>query len=136
MEKLRFEQSFKFNVLIDANADPSFVQVPPLILQPFLENAIWCGLLHKEGERNLKIEIKQDSDQIICIIDDNGIGREKAKQFNDQKTLERKSFGTELILDRLKVNRAMNKTNFAVQVIDKKIDGEPQGTRVELIFDI
>jgi sensor histidine kinase YesM len=136
MEKLRFEQSFKFDVEIESGVEVEDVRVPPLILQPFLENAIWHGLLHKEGRRTLKIEVKKDGDKTICIIEDNGIGREKAKKVQSEQTKARKSFGTQLILDRLQVNQEMTKNKFDVKIIDKKDNGRASGTRVELIIDI
>ncbi|MCG8332590.1 MAG: histidine kinase [Chitinophagales bacterium] len=136
IEKLRFDQSFKFSIDITTNTDISFMKVPPLILQPFLENAIWHGLLHKEGERILSIQVCTEDNKVKCIIEDNGIGRKKAQQLKSQTTSARKSFGTQLILDRLKVSQEMYQNNFNLTIIDLEVDGEASGTRVELIMEI
>lgn len=135
MEKLRFEQSFKFDVKIEQGVDIDIICVPPLILQPFLENAIWHGLLHKEGQRTLKLEVKKRGDKTLCIIEDNGIGREEAKLVQSKQEKTRKSFGTQLILDRLHISQEMTKNKFDVKIIDKKDNGKGTGTRVELIID-
>ena len=132
MEKLRFEKSFTFRLDVDPAVDTSFFRVPPMILQPFLENAIWHGLMHKDGEREIKLEIKPEGDGIKCIVEDNGIGREQAATLNLSRQHQHRSFGTRLILDRLKVNKELFNSHFVVNIIDKMTNGRAAGTRVEL----
>lgn len=135
MEKLRFEKSFSYSLQIAPNVDTSFIKVPPMILQPFLENAIWHGLLHKDGERELKLMVQGEEDSIVCIIEDNGIGREQAKvlQLNTQK--QHRSFGTQLTQDRLQVNNRLFNSKYLVNIIDKMGNDKVGGTRVELHFN-
>ncbi|MEZ4891833.1 MAG: histidine kinase [Saprospiraceae bacterium] len=135
IEKLRFEQSFTFKVDIEEIGNLSQVKVPPLILQPFLENAIWHGLLHKEGERQLEIRVQTFGDKLQCIVDDNGIGRGKAQEIKSEYDAGRKSFGTRLIKDRLQINE-MYQNNFELEIVDKMENGQPSGTRVVLTIDI
>ncbi|MCB0628511.1 MAG: histidine kinase [Saprospiraceae bacterium] len=132
MEKLRFEKSFTYKVEVDPTVDTSFFRVPPMILQPFLENAIWHGLMHKEGERAIRLEIRPEGEGVKCIVEDNGIGREQAATLNLSRQYQHRSFGTRLILDRLKVNKELFNSNFMINIIDKMTNGQAAGTRVEL----
>lgn len=132
MEKLRFERSFDYQISVAPEVDVTFVKVPPMILQPFLENAIWHGLMHKNGERLLSLEIIQEEDAIKCIIDDNGIGREKAAILKAGMRHQHRSFGTKLTLDRLKVNKELFDNQYVINIIDKVTNGIASGTRVEL----
>jgi sensor histidine kinase YesM len=132
MEKLRFEKSFTYKVEIDPTVDTSFFKVPPMILQPFLENAIWHGLMHKEGEREIRLIVQSAGEGVKCIVEDNGIGRERAATLNLSRQHQHRSFGTRLILDRLKVNKELFNSHFVVDIIDKMPEGRAGGTRVEL----
>lgn len=132
MEKLRFEKSFNYQITVAPEVDVSFVKVPPMILQPFLENAIWHGLMHKNGERLLHLEILQESETVKCVVDDNGIGREKAAVLQAGMRNQHRSFGTKLTLDRLKVNKELFDNQFVINIIDKMVNGTATGTRVEL----
>lgn len=79
LESLRFDNSFSWNIDTDENLLNEEVFVPALLIQPFLENAIWHGLLHKEGDKKLMVRFSMhDEEYIICTIEDNGLGREKA----------------------------------------------------------
>ncbi|MBX2874504.1 MAG: histidine kinase [Saprospiraceae bacterium] len=132
MEKLRFEKSFSYRLEIAPNVDTSFIKVPPMILQPFLENAIWHGLMHKEGDRELKLLVQSEGEATTCIIEDNGIGRAKAKLSQVDSHHTHKSFGTQLIQDRLRVNNQLFNSQFVVNIIDKVVNGKAEGTQVEL----
>lgn len=132
MEKLRFEDSFNYKLIVAADVDTSFVQVPPMILQPFLENAIWHGLMHKNGERMLHLEVCREGDTVKCIVDDNGIGRQQAAILQAGTRSAHRSFGTRLILDRLQINKELFDSNFVIKIIDKMVNGQAAGTRVEL----
>ncbi|WP_170110607.1 histidine kinase [Flavilitoribacter nigricans] len=132
MERLRFEGSFIYTVEVDRAVDTSFFKVPPMILQPFLENAIWHGLMHKDGEREVKLIVHPQGEGIICIVEDNGIGRTQSATLNLQRSGQHRSFGTRLILDRLQVNRQLYHSSFMVNIVDKMTNGRAAGTRVEL----
>lgn len=132
MEKLRFDKSFNYQIRLDPAVDTSFFQVPPMILQPYLENAIWHGLMHKSGERILHLEVCQEGDAVKCIVEDNGIGREKAALLNAHTRGPHRSFGTRLSQDRLQINKTLFDSHFVIQIIDKVFNGSATGTRVEL----
>ncbi|WP_170110653.1 histidine kinase [Flavilitoribacter nigricans] len=135
MERLRFEKSFTYKVEIDPAVDTSFFRVPPMILQPILENAIWHGLMHKQGDREIRLEVKAEGEGVKCIVEDNGIGRKQAAALQVNTRNEHRSFGTKLILDRLQVNQQLFNHHFVINIIDKIVNGRAAGTRVELSLD-
>ena len=96
-------------------------------MQPYVENAIWHGFLHKEGDKNITIRVNRETHETVCIeIDDNGVGRKMAA-FIEQKPKQRKSFGMQLGESRLKWLNNGHNANSSVQVIDK-VDASQQGT--------
>jgi ligand-binding sensor domain-containing protein len=85
LESLRFKHSFSYSIEVDEAIDTDMVQFPSLMLQPFIENAVWHGLMHRDGEKKLSIRFSREGGQLHCEIEDNGIGREKAGQIKKQK---------------------------------------------------
>jgi LytS/YehU family sensor histidine kinase len=86
---------------IPQNIVAEFEKIPPLILQPFIENALWHGLSRKKGEKEIKISVSIKDDWLICDIADNGIGREKAAQWKSLTTVLHESKGIEITRKRL-----------------------------------
>lgn len=129
LEQLRFEHQFDFVINIDEKINKDETMVQPLIFQPFLENAIWHGLMHKEGlDRKLQLDIKLENQIMVCKIIDNGVGRGDTKGKTDSK---RKSYGIKLVRDRLQFldkNASINITDLFNE------SGEPAGTEVEIRF--
>jgi hypothetical protein len=101
MERLRFSESFNYNIIYENTIEPETIYVPPMLLQPFCENAIWHGLMHKEGQGKLEIMMRIQDDQLQCIITDNGIGREKAAELKSKTGAKQKSFGLKITTERL-----------------------------------
>ncbi|TDH29228.1 GAF domain-containing protein [Segetibacter sp. 3557_3] len=132
LEKMRFEQSFSYAINIDPELDTDIL-VPSMLLQPYVENALWHGLMHKEGERQLRIcFIKKDEDLFQCIIDDNGIGRKRSYALKQQqsKAKRHESKGLKISEDRLNVLQRQN-NHARFEIIDKyDEDGTPTGTKV------
>ena len=91
MERLRFKDSFNYSIIFTNTIDEGSVQVPPLLLQPFCENAIWHGLMQKDGHGQLNIELNMNDKVLQCTISDDGIGREASER------LKSKSAGTQKI---------------------------------------
>jgi ligand-binding sensor domain-containing protein len=85
LESLRFKNSFQYNIVLDESVDADMIRIPPLLLQPYVENAIWHGLRHKDGEKNLWIRVYETNKNLTIEIEDNGVGREKAEEINRQK---------------------------------------------------
>lgn len=133
IEKLRFKGLFNYEII---NSIDNFenVKIPFMLIQPFVENAIWHGLMPKQGERYLKINFSElDAHRILCFIEDNGVGRGfKAKEEN---TLKKKSLATEFIKQRLDLLEKIMGIECGMQIIDKKDDsGNSLGTKVEIVI--
>jgi len=134
IEALRFHERFDVEYNVDTNIDIERFLVPPMIIQPFIENAIWHGLMHKSGNRKLKINVKRKGIGVVCEIIDNGIGR---KASNDLKTKDRhkSSLGMKITKERMEIINARNLTNnsFAIEdLVDE--NGKSVGTKVSINF--
>lgn len=132
LEALRFKDDFEIQKIIDKDVNPENVSVPPLITQPFIENAIWHGLLPLKGKRKPKLTIrisKIDADILICI-EDNGVGR------NSEKKAQRESQGTQLISNRLENINLLLGTKTAMLKIEDLYDEQKEslGTRVSIVL--
>ncbi len=133
IERLRFDNKFDYRLEIDKNIDQDFMEIPPMILQPFVENAILHGLIHSERPGMINIEMKLEEEFIFCSIQDNGIGREKAREIRDASGLKKESRGMLITRERLEILNKQGRDKFAVKVIDLiEKDGTPAGTRVEI----
>lgn len=131
MERLRFKNSFDYTIHCSDGLDISAIHIPPLLLQPFAENAIWHGLMHKKGEGHLSIELKDDDNALSCIITDNGIGRKAAAAFNSKSVEKEKSMGLQITKERLAMLNNGKKTFFEIDdLVDDK--GMTAGTKVIL----
>ncbi len=130
LEKLRFEEGFTFEYELQEGIDTDEVLIPPMLLQPYVENAIRHGLLNKDGNRSLKLSIKVKPEQLIISIDDNGIGRERAS-FLRKNELKTQSFGMNINKERVELLSLTNDLSINIEIIDKKLpDGTASGTKV------
>ena len=129
LEKMRFTDGFEFSIESKAN---EHVHIPPMLIQPFVENAVIHGLFHKKGNKELKIEIVQE-DVLSVIVSDNGIGRAASMVINEKRneTLA-KSFATSAVEKRMKsLNQKYRTHSFGFEYIDLfDPNGHPVGTRV------
>lgn len=136
LEQFRFKNKFKFIIHLDKEIDEKSIEIPPLIIQPFIENAIWHGIMHKEtedenyiGEIRLNIELKEDYLEII--ITDNGIGRLKSAEIKKTSTSDHQSSGMRLTKERLNILNLNKKLEITCNVIDLyDINGLATGTQV------
>jgi len=137
LESARFDNKFKCIYQIAGDVNPNSVMIPPMLLQPFVENAIWHGLMQKEGEGTITVEIKKQDEEFLNIsITDDGIGREKAAEIKS-KSATHKSHGLKVTSQRIEMMNKLNSTGAHVNIIDLKDDqGHATGTRVELIIPI
>lgn len=128
MESLRFEDKFEYHIQIEKGIELEEICIPPLIIQPFVENAIWHGLLHRTSKGKLEINIFQKSNQLGIQIIDDGIGREKSATYKNIKHKSRKSYGIEITKQRI---LSLNKQN-TIEITDLKNGEEPIGTKVQI----
>ncbi len=136
LESLRFKDSFRYEITCDENVDTDEIKIPTLLIQPFVENAIWHGLLHKEGLRSLCIRLTEDSaENILCIVQDNGIGREASKKINVQQSHESK--GIAVAEERLKTYNSQHLLKSKVLIEDlEDMDGNATGTKVVMTLPL
>ncbi|MDX1477032.1 MAG: histidine kinase [Saprospiraceae bacterium] len=133
LEQLRFDNQFEVHCRISEPLDMDSIMIPPLIMQPYVENAIWHGLLHKQGGGVLTIDIQSSHDKLYCMIEDNGIGRAAAQAMRSKSATRHKSMGMGITQDRIQILNKMDAYGIEVQVEDKYDDqGQPTGTRVTI----
>ena len=134
IENIRFSNEISYVIDIDKSIDLSKIKVPPLVLQPFLENALWHGLSSKKEDKKIILSVFKSSKEYIEInIEDNGIGRNASALIKSNKVIKRKSIGIELTKERLK-NYIKNFENSFSLIFDDLVDDDnnPIGTKVVL----
>lgn len=133
IEQLRF-QNFNYTIQVDEHVNVDFIEVPPLILQPYVENAIWHGLMHKtEGERKLSVHVAQEEQYLEMVVEDNGIGRERAGQMKMRGDTRKGGMGMRLTTDRLNLLHQIYGSEVSVSIDDLHDDFQkPTGTRVRI----
>ncbi len=134
LEKLRFRGGFEFNCTVDPLLDLDDIKIPPMILQPYIENSIWHGLIHRDDHAILSLIFKKVNQCVHCIIEDNGIGRQKAKELKSLSASQHKSMGMEITKNRIDILNSINSLGIKVEVIDK--DPEIHGTGTKVILSI
>jgi putative methionine-R-sulfoxide reductase with GAF domain len=135
LELMRFGRSFSYEIIVDPRLDEHQILMPSMLLQPYVENALWHGLMTKDGPRMMVIEFRMVSDDaFLCRIDDNGIGREKSFEIKAQnsKPKTHKSLGLAISKDRIDI-LSMQGNHASVRITDKYgPGGEAAGTLVEV----
>jgi LytS/YehU family sensor histidine kinase len=133
LEHMRFEKSFTYTICTDEELEADEILIPSMLVQPYVENALWHGLMHKQGERKLCIAFTKKSDAVFeCVIDDNGIGRRKAMELKEQQSKTRRhvSKGMTISQDRIELLQKQGQ-HALLQIVDKyEEDGEAAGTKV------
>jgi ligand-binding sensor domain-containing protein len=129
LEKLRFGDGFSYTIQVDQKMDADQTRVPPMIIQPFVENAIKHGLLHKKGPKELSIRLVLDQ-QLICIIKDNGVGRKKAGEINSRQKKNHQSFATSATEKRIELLNSLSHKKFKFTITDLEEHGIATGTQV------
>lgn len=137
LESMRFDKKFSYAFHVDEKIDTKSMQVPALIIQPFIENAIWHGIMPKEGSGHISVLIEKKENAVYCIVDDNGIGRDMSKQYKFSADLStHHSKGVYLAKSRLDIDNILSERNASVAIIDKKDEmGKSLGTKVTLTFN-
>jgi ligand-binding sensor domain-containing protein len=136
LEKMRFEDSFTYSVIKDKKIDSDQIKIPSMLVQPYVENAIKHGLLHKKTNRVLAIEFTRKQKLLLISIDDNGVGRKRSGELNQIKNRQHNSFAMDANKKRLEILKN-NFNDIAFEIIDKYGDlGEPIGTCVIITLPI
>jgi len=134
IENIRFSDEIEYIIDIEDTINTDQVKIPSLVLQPFLENAIWHGLSGKDGKKNLWITIRKKDDIHLQIsIVDNGLGRKASEEIKENRVLKRKSVGIDITKERLANFAKDYQYDFSVEIIDLfKEDGKSKGTKIIL----
>ncbi|AEE48950.1 sensor histidine kinase [Haliscomenobacter hydrossis] len=103
MEKLRVGDKFDYEILLDPDVEAEFIEVPPMLIQPYAENAIWHGILHKTEKGKVSIVIQQTDDTLVIRVVDDGVGRKKAAELKSRSGAKHKSFGMQITAERLSI---------------------------------
>lgn len=119
LESIRFDNRFQYRLHLDEEIDPARVIIPPLIIQPYVENAIWHGLLYREQPGGtLLLEIKRVKDQLRIKVADNGIGRAASAEMRSKSALKKKSHGMKITGERLEIVNMTYDANTSIEVED------------------
>lgn len=123
LEKVRFNNKFDFTINVADDIEDELIAIPPMLIQPFVENAILHGMMHKETRGEITIKIKEDEENqiLICEISDNGIGREASAKIKERYKAEgkkHKSIGMQLTRERLEALNAETQTGVSCEIID------------------
>jgi len=133
LEQLRFEGRFDFEISSDRQIDAESILIPPLLLQPYVENAIWHGLMHKDGPGKVTITIEPDGQNLRFRIEDDGIGRKKAKEYQSSYGVKKQSMGMNITKNRIEMFNDVYNIQADIRVEDLYSDeGQACGTRIIL----
>ncbi|MES2777098.1 MAG: histidine kinase [Bacteroidota bacterium] len=133
MEAMRFHNSFDYSIETAEGINTMTTHIPSMLVQPYIENAIWHGLLHKtEGKAMMRVRfINAEKKSIRIEIEDNGIGRVKAKELRSRETLKTKSYGMQISSDRIKLINDLYNMDARVSITDLYDEqGNACGTKV------
>lgn len=119
LESLRFDDQFEYQISMDNPKDEiEELYIPSLMVQPFVENAIWHGLMQKKGARKVNVHFTSDAESVKCSIKDNGIGRVAAQKISRKKRRKHNSMALQLIKDRLELIKQQNEKATSIRIID------------------
>ena len=136
LESMRLENRFSYEIIVDPDLDAKNIEIAPLVIQPFVENAIIHGLVPKKGDCFLKIEIsKIDNEKLLCVIEDNGVGRRYSEKLKEMTGGGHKSYGMSITRRRLEMLSKISNDDFSVDVVDLYDDNnKPEGTMVSIVL--
>ena len=130
IESLRFNEHLKYAIIVEPSIASSFITIPIMMVQPFIENAVWHGLKDKSGDKMVTVSFSLYEEKYLkCVIEDNGTGRKKRSLNN----LEKKSLGTGFVQQRLNLLNRIHNLSASLTIVDKAGNS---GTLVTLILPI
>ncbi|HNR73134.1 MAG TPA: tetratricopeptide repeat protein [Cyclobacteriaceae bacterium] len=131
LEHYRFRDKFEYTISIDESLNRETIQLPPMLIQPYIENAVWHGLRYKEDKGTLQLEFVQTPGGMQVIIADNGIGRSKSAQLKTENQKKHNSTGLKNIQERLQIINTVYRTQYTVTIEDLPNNS---GTRVQIFI--
>lgn len=133
LEHVRFAEKFEFEFKYDPELMSEEILVPPMLIQPYIENAIWHGLRYKEEKGHLRVCFEKRNNHIVAVIEDDGIGRKRSQELKTQNQRQGKSTAMTNIEERLRIINDIHETDLQVDIYDLKDNGKT-GTRVEVMM--
>jgi two-component system, LytTR family, sensor kinase len=133
LEQMRFKKDLTYKITVNPNIDDDYHKIPPMLVQPIVENSIKHGLLHLNGDKNVSVifDISEDESHLICTITDNGIGREKSAVIKSKSNLNHNSFSTNAIVERLELlNQNLKLKDLVIYEDILNSENEVCGTKV------
>jgi ligand-binding sensor domain-containing protein len=138
LERLRFKEKMDYAVEVEPSLreEVDNIHIPPMLIQPYIENSMRHGLRHRTGGGGyIQVHVTRQSNDLVFVVEDNGIGREQASRYKTREHIEYQSRGMSLTADRIRLINMNNGSSIRVRVIDlKNSQGEAAGTRVEIRF--
>ncbi|PZR27566.1 MAG: hypothetical protein DI535_10095 [Citrobacter freundii] len=135
MEAMRFKDKLHYQIDIAENMDMDYIDIPPMLIQPYVENAIWHGLMPKENGGTLLVSFRCEDNNLQIIIRDNGVGRARAAELKSRSATAHRSFGMSITHERMELINQMYNTSMSV-VINDLHDEQGNATGTEVIIDI
>jgi sensor histidine kinase YesM len=135
MEAMRFKEKLQYNMNVEKDVESDYIEIPPLLLQPYVENAIWHGLMHKEqgGKIDIDIYMKDNKSLLEINIIDNGIGRARSAELKSKTVTKHKSYGMKVTSERIALINQIYKTGADVKIFDlNDAEGNASGTKVTI----
>ena len=134
LEIMRFKEKIHFSINISDDIDAFYIEVPPLLLQPYVENAIWHGLMHKDIGGSVSVNITQPEENLLHIeIIDDGVGRKKSAEYKSKSITKHKSFGLKMTTERLLIINQLYNIQTTISIIDLEDKyGKACGTKVSI----
>jgi two-component system, LytTR family, sensor kinase len=144
LEQRRLDNKFEYQIEVDRDLQTDFFEIPGMIIQPYVENAIWHGLMNKVEPKNgsvtqnglLKLKFSKENGAIKCLIEDNGVGRKKAAMLEKDKSPLKKSYGMAIARKRFELLQKENEKLPEIKIEDLYEDGESAGTRVTVYMNV
>lgn len=130
LESIRLEDGIDFKIEVGRDISLRDTKVPPLVFQPFLENAVWHGLMGKKGPKSILIRVYSEEDEVVVSIRDNGIGRAASMNQKGDLSTQKQSIGISLSADRLKFFNQSEKFNYQFVIVDHEQNSLERGTEV------
>jgi sensor histidine kinase YesM len=139
MEAMRFKEKLRYTITVNDDVETDYIEIPPLLLQPYVENAIWHGLMHKEegGHIGVAASVNEKASLLEITITDDGIGRTKAAEIKSKAATKHRSYGMKATSDRIALINHVYRVGANVVVHDLvDAEGQPAGTEVTIQIPI
>ena len=132
LESLRFKGKFDYVIKLENGVLPNEETIPPMLIQPYIENALNHGIMNKEGKGHIKVGIERQNGHLICSVEDDGVGRATAEKIKAQKRHDHKSRGMSITKSRLEIINKMYQSDLNVEIEDLMEQNQPKGTKVKI----